>query len=183
MQRPTVRAVTGLAISVAMQGTLAVAGTTVATPSAQPPIPLQDGRADFDTRQISISPAPAHGGARIVIDEETNQDPVVINKEINDRLLSEGEASSGGSPKAPLSIFHLFKSPRPRVNEEGKGNLVAQVLAGDVSDKVDRSKSADRVGEDRGDCAMTGDERGPSGCEILKQDVNHYEWPAFEGTQ
>ena len=47
-----------------------------------------------------------------------------------------------------------------------------------VPDKVDRSKSADRVGADRGDCAMTGDESGPSGCEILKQDVNHYEWPS-----
>ena len=62
--------------------------------------------------------------------------------------------------------------------EAGKGNMPAEQVMVAVPDKVDRSKSADRVGADRGDCAMTGDESGPSGCEILKQDVNHYEWPS-----
>ena len=177
MQRLSFHAVIGLTISVTMQGTLAIAGTTAVTPPAQLPLQLQDGQAGFDVRQISISPAPALGGEPIVIDEETNREPVVINEKTDDRIVGEVDT------QARKSIFHLFRSPQPRVNEEGKGDRIAQEFAAAVPDKVDRSKSADRVGADRGDCAMTGDESGPSGCEILKQDVNHYEWPTLDDSQ
>ena len=42
---------------------------------------------------------------------------------------------------------------------------------------------ADRLPGGKGDCVATGDRNGPNGCTVLKQDVNHYEWPTLDDSQ